>query len=92
LVYNHIKPGEEWGSRNILNLAISDDGINWKAAVLLENDPDKNAEYSYPTVIQTADGMIHITYTWNRKLIKHVAINPEKINSELILNGKWPQM
>ena len=53
-------------------MAISDDGINWEAAVLLENDMDADSEYSYPAVIQTDDGLIHITYTWNRELIKHV--------------------
>lgn len=90
LVYNHIKPNEKWGNRNVLNLAVSENGINWKAAVLLENDPDKDGEYSYPAVIQTADGMIHITYTWNRKLIKHVVVDPLKLVTKPISNGIWP--
>ena len=81
LVYNHIacKRGSKWGDRNILNLAVSDDGVNWKAALLLENDEDEDAEYSYPAVIRTADGNVHIVYTWNRKLIKHVVVDPSKI-------------
>jgi len=92
LVYNHIscKPGDYWGDRNILNVALSNDGLLWKAAILLENDPDKDAEYSYPAVIQTKDGMIHITYTWNRKLIKHVVIDPLKIKTKDYIHGKWP--
>lgn len=90
LVYNHIHPDEPWGKRNILNMAISEDGINWKAAILLENDPDKDGEYSYPAVIQTSDGMIHITYTWNRKLIKHVVVDPSKLTTSQIKNGNWP--
>ena len=63
LVYNHIacKPGEKWGSRNILNMAVSEDGLHWKAAALLEYDEDEDAEYSYPAVIQTGDGKVHIT-------------------------------
>jgi predicted neuraminidase len=90
LIYNNLDPGESWGDRNILNMAVSDDGINWKAAALLENDPDKDAEYSYPAVIQTKDGLVHITYTWNRKLIKHVVVDPAKLQTKAITNGKWP--
>ena len=76
LAYNHIDPASEGGRRNMLNVAVSNDGLNWKAAVVLENDSNPKAEYSYPAIIQTSDGMIHITYTWNRKLIKHVVIDP----------------
>ena len=90
LIYNHIKPSKTWGDRNILNMAISKDGINWEAAVLLENDADKDGEYSYPAVIQTKDGLVHITYTWNRKLIKHVVIKPDNMATKPILNDEWP--
>ena len=84
LVYNHLTAG-----RNTLNVALSDDGINWKAAVLLENDvTDK--EYSYPAVIQSNDNMIHITYTWNRKLIKHVVLDPGLIQTRSFSDGAWP--
>lgn len=84
LVYNHIKEG-----RNILNVAVSGDGENWEPAVLLENDV-KGSEYSYPAVIQSKDRLIHITYTWNRKLIKHVIIDPEKIETRSFTSGEWP--
>ena len=90
LIYNHINPSKSWGDRNILNLAVSDDGIHWKAGVLLENDPDKDAEYSYPAVIQTSDGLVHITYTWNRKTIKHVVVDPAKLETRSMQNGNWP--
>ena len=90
LVYNHISPSKIWGSRNKLNMAISEDGINWSAAVLLEKNQDQDSEYSYPAVIQTRDGKIHITYTWNRKLIKHVVVDPSKIFAKDIVKGIWP--
>ena len=85
LVYNHILKG-----RNILNAAVSSDGIKWEAAVLLENE-EKGSEFSYPAVIQGTDGLIHITYTWNRKLIKHVVVDPAKIVPKAFNNGEWPE-
>jgi predicted neuraminidase len=84
LVYNHLTSG-----RNMLNVAVSDDGINWKPAVLLENDI-KDTEYSYPAVIQSNNKMIHITYSWNRKLVKHVVIDPGLIEVRSFTNGAWP--
>jgi predicted neuraminidase len=84
LVYNHLIKG-----RNMLNIAISDNGIDWKAAVLLENDVT-GSEFSYPAVIQTNDGIIHITYTWNRRQIKHVIVDPSKIVTHSFQKGKWP--
>ncbi len=86
LVFNPIVKG-----RNKLAVAISDDGIKWNAATMLENDQDKDSEFSYPAVIQSKDGLVHITYTWNRKLIKHVVINPSGIKTKPIVNGVWPE-
>lgn len=78
LVYNHaVRRGEHTGqSRSILNVAVSEDGVNWHSALLLERSPGR---YSYPAVIQTDDGLVHITYTWRRKRIKHVVIDPAKL-------------
>ena len=71
LVYNHTPKG-----RTPLNVAVSDDGKAWKAGPVLEAEP---GEYSYPAVIQASDGLVHVTYTWRRRRIKHVVLDPTKL-------------
>lgn len=62
--------------RSPLRVAISSDGAHWRDVLTLE---DGWGEYSYPAVIQTADGLVHVTYTWKRKRIKHVVIDPASL-------------
>lgn len=83
LIYNHTPKG-----RNPLNLAISKDGRTWQAALVLESE---KGEYSYPAIIQTADGLVHVTYTWKRQLVKHAVIDPAKLEIRDLVNGEWPQ-
>jgi len=66
LAYNHTTHG-----RTPLNLAVSRDGDAWKMFLTLESEP---GEFSYPAIIQSADGALHITYTWKRRKIKHVEV------------------
>jgi alpha-L-rhamnosidase len=92
LVYNHVKPGPQMpngkGPRTPLNVAVSKDGKTWYAAVVLEDSPIN--QYSYPSVIQGSDGMVHIVYTWRRERIKYVKIDPSKLVWKEIKNGNWP--
>jgi len=61
--------------RTPLSIARSlDDGKTWEQPLQLESNP---GEYSYPCVIQTADGKIHISYTYRRYAIKHVELNED---------------
>ena len=94
IVYNHVKTpqGAKKGYRTPLNVAISEDGIDWYAALVLEDS--EISQYSYPAVIQTKDGLVHIVYTWRREKIKHVVTDPDKIKLEdsyLIKNEQWPK-
>lgn len=83
LVYNHTTAG-----RSPLNLAASSDGKTWQAAALLESEA---GEYSYPAIMQTADGLVHITYTWKRQRVKHVVVDPAKLSLRPFEKGKWPE-
>lgn len=71
LVYNHTPTG-----RSPLNVAVSRDGAHWRMVLVLESEP---GEYSYPAVIQTRDGLVHVTYTWRREKVKHVVIDPARL-------------
>ncbi|MCX2678676.1 exo-alpha-sialidase [Galbibacter sp. EGI 63066] len=70
LVYNPMTSGKNWWEgRSRLHLAFSKDGRNWDDIYILENQEE--GEYSYPAIIQAENGMIYITYTYDRKKIKY---------------------
>jgi len=75
LVYNHSTK-----KRSPLNVAISNNGKDWQAALVLEDDVRAPNGFAYPAVIQTTDGLVHITYTWKRLRIKHIVVDPAKVN------------
>ncbi|MBX3748293.1 MAG: exo-alpha-sialidase [Verrucomicrobiae bacterium] len=91
MVYNHVPglPGQWGGKRSPLNVAVSEDGRTWRAALTLEDEP--GMEFSYPAVIQSADGMVHITYTWKRQRVKHVVLDPARlVLRDFAEGGAWP--
>jgi len=65
--------------RTPVSLARStDDGKTWKKVADLETEP---GEYSYPAMIESASGMLEITYTWRRTHIKYVTADPKKLRA-----------
>lgn len=74
MVYNPAgkERGKEFGPRTPLVLAFSADGLHWHDVLTLE---EGEGEFSYPSVIES-DGALHIVYTWNRKKIKYVRVEP----------------
>jgi len=82
MVYNDIER-----SRYSLVAAISDDeGVTWKWRRHLDGRPDNqiNSQYHYPSVIQSKDRAIHVTYSYfvpEGKSIKHVRFNEDWVKA-----------
>ena len=68
LVCNPIEQG-----RNKLALLASADGKEWKELLVLEDHPE--GEFSYPAIIEGKDGLVHVTYTYNREKIKFLTLS-----------------
>lgn len=71
LVYNDSRT-----HRTPLACAVSSDAEHWTRCLTLEH---VKGEFSYPTVIQASDGLIHVVYTWQRTHIRHAVIDPSLI-------------
>jgi predicted neuraminidase len=69
LAFNHGRDRE----RTPLNLALSlDEGRTWPFCRALETG---EGSFSYPSLVETKDGNIHVTYSHHRQFIKHVELN-----------------
>ena len=55
-----------------------DNGETWSRALDLEVEP---GEYSYPSVIECADGLLHIVYTYRRTHIQHATLEPSDLTA-----------
>ncbi|MBP2625693.1 MAG: hypothetical protein H6Q68_404 [Firmicutes bacterium] len=78
-----------WGTpRAPMTIAISEDnGQTWPykrdievgdGYCMTNNSKEKlNREYSYPSIKQTSDGKIHVTFTYFRQTIKYVRVTEE---------------
>ena len=76
-----------WGvPRNPLVIASSEDmGLTWKKELVVEDDPNLRSshdekgsfigDYSYPSIIETTDGNLQISYSYLRDYIKHVTLS-----------------
>jgi predicted neuraminidase len=80
LVYNDTEDG-----RHSLAVALSEDeGNTWKYTRHLEGKGNMKGSYSYPSMIQSDDGQVHITYSVNmerQKTIRHVTFHPDWVKN-----------
>ncbi len=83
MVYNDLEQG-----RYSLVAALSDDeGATWKWRRHLEGDPTVKVakQFHYPSVIQSKDGAIHVTYSYfvpEGKAVKHVRFDEAWVKTQ----------
>ncbi len=62
----------------------SDEGRSWKWKTLIEDHPKGSGGFSYPSLIQTSDGLLRMTYSHHvgkgNNSIKYVVVDPAKIS------------
>lgn len=80
-----------WGTpRAPMTLALSDDdGLTWPHKLALETGDgycmtnnsaeQRNRELSYPSIVQTADGALHVAYTHHRQRIRHLVVSEAQV-------------
>lgn len=77
MVYND----KEDSPRDRLALSISEDeGQTWKWTRHIENSPGER--FDYPSIVQSTDGSLHVSYTYNTKTIKHAHFNVEWVKDD----------
>ena len=71
--------------RHLLTAHLSDDeGHTWKWSRPLEFKEDRSESYAYPSVIQSQDGLLHMTYSYKSPAgatIRHRTINTQWIKA-----------
>ena len=77
LVYNPTH-----SERYPLRISLSEDGgKTWQCSRDLETGKSGN-EYSYPSILQSPDNYIHVSYTYNRDTIKYVKFKEDWIKGQ----------
>ena len=75
-------------SRNPISISLSEDsGKTWRYTrnpEFEEGEAETKVEFSYPSILQSADGNIHVSYMYNRDTIKYTKLTEEwiKMKSE----------
>ena len=73
--------------RNKLSIYVSiQEGEDWQWIYSLEDVPLNEGSFAYPSIIQSKDKLIHISYTYNvnnLKTIKHVSFSISWLNSQV---------
>lgn len=74
--------------RGVLHLASTENGRLWSALGVIEHRPGR--VFSDPSMIIGTDGNLHVVYAEDSRLIKHVTLDPDRLESVPMVGGNWP--
>ena len=74
LAFNDSRQGRE----NLRLATSNDEGRTWARIATVAEEP--GADFSYPFLLQTSTGDVHMVYTWKRTAIRHVVFNMAWLN------------
>ncbi|TYB52371.1 hypothetical protein FXF51_51550 [Nonomuraea sp. PA05] len=76
--------------RSPMRVSLSPDkGRTWENTVDVE--AQSGPQFTYPVLAQSADGFIHMVYSYNRNNIRHVVFNEEFLRNSVGLLSNWPE-
>ena len=82
MIYNDTENG-----RHSLAVSLSNnEGETWSWTRHLENRRDGEGSFSYPSIIQSDDGLIHVTYSFrisDKKTINHVVFSTDWLKENI---------
>lgn len=79
----------EDGRHRLTAYLSSDEGRSWALGAVLEEAEPGRGSYSYPTVIQSADGLMHVTYSCRDEAggrIRHAVVRLDQESAGGVLN------
>ena len=99
LVYNHSQAPQSYGDKGAwpglrcpVSIALSEDGgktfplirhIERGQGYVGDENRANNMQYEYPTIIQAADGMLHVAYAYEtRRGVKWVRLSEQDVMGE----------
>ncbi|MEW1843613.1 sialidase family protein [Nonomuraea angiospora] len=76
--------------RSPMRVSLSPDkGRTWENSVDVE--AQSGPQFTYPVMTQSADGFIHMVYSYNRNNIRHVVFNESYLRDAVGLLSNWPE-
>jgi len=79
---------QEAGRHRLTAYLSTDEGATWPWSRPLEDQPKDGGNFSYPSVIEARDGLIHCTYSWRQAGTEGSSIKHARFNEAWVRAGQ----